>query len=228
MNKRTKPSPQPLAKAAGSRTRTRAETGPGIPVAQAPARAGMSVDIDPGETKLVLERRGTEPAGQSLCVYGLQEESSDDGGSQSPIGIIEFGPSTNRVHVEFDIRDGVVLNVPATAFSLWVQNRNDVDQPVLHVSAFLVTGQSSRRNTRSFDIDPQNPNMRVPALADSVMYELTTPDDGYRALVSDSATGDDFGEIASGVDYRLHHRARWIRFFDVPPSGGIVIFTLSI
>jgi hypothetical protein len=98
----------------------------------------------------------------------------------------------------------------------------------VHVSAFTVAGPSRGRNTRSFDIDPQAPNMRVPAFAESVVYELATPDDRYRALVSDSATGDDFGQIAAGVVYPLHHRARWIRFFDAPSSGGIVTFNLSI
>lgn len=130
--------------------------------------------------------------------------------------------------MEFDIRDGVVLNVPDAAFSLSAWNRNDTGQPVVNIGAIVTSGLARGRNTRSFDIDPDNWNVRVPAFAESVSYELAAPDEQYRALVSDSATGDDYGQIAPGARYPIHHRCRWIRFVNVRPSGGIVTFHLSI
>ena len=189
-----------------------------------------TVAIQPGETKLVLERAREASSVSGLClwVYGKQEESSDDGGSQTPIGYLDFGSDTNRLRVEFDVRDGVVLNVPDQAFSLSVWNRNESEEPVLNVGAIVSHCQARGRNTRSFDINTQAINMRVPAFAESVSYELAAPDEQYRALVSDSATGDDFGQIAPGTVYPIHHRCRWIRFVNVSPSGGIVTFHLSI
>ena len=189
-----------------------------------------TIDIQPGETRLVLEHGGAgrSTSGLSLWVYGRQEESSDDGGSQTPVGYLDLGPTANRLRVEFDVREGVALNLPDQAFSLSVWNRNESEEPVVNVCAIVTPGHTRGRNTRSFDIDTQNWSMRVPAYAESVSYELATPDDQYRALVSDSATGDDYGRIAPGTLYPIHHRCRWIRFVDVPPAGGIVTFYLSI
>jgi hypothetical protein len=84
------------------------------------------------------------------------------------------------------------------------------------------------KNTRSFDIDDQNPNVRVPAFAEAVVFELWEAQPDYVALVSDSATGETYGTIPPRIVYPLHHRARWIRFIGAPSSGGIVTFFLSI
>lgn len=192
---------------------------------EAPSEA---VVVGPGQTALVYKSSTSSPKCQSICICATQEESTDDGGSQSPIGLIEFGKGSAVVRAEFDVRDGAILCIPASNVSLSVCNRNGEGDPSIEVSAFAVAGNSKGANTRSFDIDSENPNVRVPALADKLVYELAVPDAGYRALVSDSATGETYGQIAEGVVYPLHHRARWIRFMNVAPTGGIVTFFLSI
>jgi len=189
------------------------------------------VIIEAGETAVVLRSSAANLSGkrQSVCIWATQEESSDDGGSQSPIGFVEFGAGKRLARAEFDVRDGVILCIPAPIVSVSVLNRNQIGDPNLLVNAFLVDGSTKGVNTRSYDIDPENPNIRVPAFAEKVAYELAAPNADYRALVSDSPTGETYGQVAEGVVYQLHHRARWIRFFNVPPElGGIVTFFLSI
>lgn len=187
--------------------------------------------VEPGETAVVLRNSIAKPSGriQSVCIWATQEESPDDGGSQSPIGFVEFGAGKRTARAEFDVRDGVILCIPAPIVAVSVLNRNQIGDPNIVVNAFFVDGNAKGVNTRSFDIDSENPNIRVPALAEKVVYELAAPNTDYRALVSDSPTGETYGQIAEGVVYQLHHRARWIRFFDVPPAvGGVVTFFLSI
>lgn len=195
-----------------------------------PKRPSHPVTIEPGATKLVLEEvaQSSHASGVALCIHVKQEESPDDGGSQSPIGRLEFGRGHALAQVEFDIKDGVVLSVPAATLRLFVTNRNLEQDPAIEVCAFFVSGTGRGKNTRSFDIDDEDPNVRVPAFAEAVVFELWEPPAGYVALVSDSATGETYGTIPPGVVYPLHHRARWIRFMGAPPSGGIVTFFLSI
>ncbi len=200
------------------------------PPAATDRRPGGVVSIKAGETKLVFHDASAAARSGSvaLCVQSRQEESADDGGSQSPVGRLEFGAGQALAAVEFDVKDGVVLSVPASTLRLFVTNRNLDGDPDISVSAFYVLGAARGRNTRSFDISSEAPNVRVPAFAEAVMYELQEPPEGYVALVSDSQTGETYGTIAPRVVYPLHHRARWIRFMGAPPSGGIVTFFLSI
>lgn len=65
----------------------------------------------------------------------MQEESQDDGGSQSGLGIMHVH-STPPTRVDFDVRDGAVLTVPATRFTVSVRNLNEPGQPLLKVSTF--------------------------------------------------------------------------------------------
>ena len=133
------------------------------------------------------------------------------------------------VRAEFDVRDGTVLNVPASTISVSVLNRNEPGDSDVTVSAFFAEGAAPGLNTRSFDIDDDQPNIRVPSFATRVVYQLAVPDANYRALVSDSESGETYGQIPEGVVYTLHHRARWIRFFDVQTqAGGVITFFLSI
>lgn len=188
------------------------------------------VKVKPGETKQILDDAlsSSNTGGLSLCVYATQEESSDDGGSQSPVGLLEFGIGGTPARLEFDVKDGVVVSVPATRVKLHITNRNQEHDLEIAVSAFWVHGAVKGRNTRSFDIDQEKPNVRVPPFAEAVVFELSEPPPGYVALVSDSETGETYGTIPVGTVYPLHHRARWIRFMDAPPSGGIVTFFLSL
>ena len=124
--------------------------------------------VKAGEKRLVF--RDSAPASQgpilSLCVVATQEESPDDGGSQSGLGTLEFGGGA-PTRVEFDIREGTLLRVPATPFRLHVTNLNEPGDPDLHVQACYVHGVPTGRNTRSYLLDDENPNVRVPPFADS-------------------------------------------------------------
>lgn len=99
------------------------------------ANAARSV-VEPGEQHVVFQDNGTRIgiSHPSLAIVATQEESFDDGGSQSALGVLEIGRE-RPVRVEFavidGVNDGVVLSVPATQFTVSVQNMNQPGDPDL-------------------------------------------------------------------------------------------------
>ena len=196
------------------------------------AAAAISV-VGPGEQRVVFHGNGaqTSISHPALAVVATQEESSDDGGSQSALGVLEVGRE-RPVRVEFDVNDGVLLSVPATPFTVSVRNVNESDQPDLRVQVYYVHGAARANNTRTYDIGfaMEDPNIRVPGFAQSFVFDLGLPgQQDYAALLSDSASGETFGYARPGVRHSLNRRIRWVRFLDIPEgSGGTVTFFLSI
>lgn len=197
-------------------------------------RASASVvTIEPGDVAVVLEDSGAAagPGRPALAIVASQEESLDDGGSQSGLGILTVH-GTPPTRVELDVRDGAVLTVPASRFTVSVRNLNESGQPSLKVSAFYLASRGIAENTRTFDIGHgmDNPNIRVPALATAFVFDLALPDPpGYSAALSDSATGETYGLAEPRVRYPLNHRVRFVRFVDLPEGTmGTVTFFLAI
>lgn len=184
-----------------------------------------------GQTRVVFVGNGKPYQGQnlSLCVMATQEESADDGGSQSGLGTLEIGSSA-PVKAEFDLKEGVLLNVPPTRFKLSVTNLNEPGDPALLVRTFYMGGPPKGRNTRSYELSllMEQPNIRVPPFAESFIFEIMGNAPDYAALLSDSQTGETYAEARPNVLYHLSQRVRWVRFMNFPVSFGRLIFFLSI
>jgi hypothetical protein len=196
------------------------------------ARKG-GVRIPPGEERVVFRRDSSaQPTeGRALAVVATQSESLDDGGSQSALGIMTIEqPMT--VRVEFDVKEGTVVSVPATAFSVTVRNANEEGQPSLLAAAYPLVAAPPVGNTRTFDIGfgMADPNIRVPAFAQSLVFDHGLPDhQDYRALLSDSASGETYGLLDPGVRRAVDQRTRFVRFVDLPEgSSGTVTFSLGV
>jgi hypothetical protein len=148
------------------------------------------------------------------------------------VGTLIVGTPDAGVRIEFDIRDGTVIPLPHTTFEVRVRNANESLDPTVVVSAFPIVSGSPPEMTRTVDIGfgMDNPNVRVPAFAHSVFYDHGRPDHvDYRALMSDSATGETYGLVAPYTRHPLHQRARFIRFTNMPSSSmGTAVFFLSL
>lgn len=186
--------------------------------------------IEPGQERVVWRGDGSM-AEQALAVWTRQDESPDDGGSQCGLGLLSFS-GEDGVVVEFDIRDGAVIGLPRAAARLIVRNVNEEHDPDLQVWAAPIAGRSGRAATRSFDIGfaMDDPNIRVPAFARTVFFDHGLPDQlGYRALLSDSATGETYGLVAPYTTRLLDRRARFVRFMGLPEESlGTVTFELAL
>lgn len=198
---------------------------------QRPSVAGAHINIPAGTERTLLSYdgdRGLAPR-MSLAIIATQEESSDDGGSQSAVGILHIG---HPVPVEFDIRDGVVINLPVGPFSVVVRNENPAERAPVLASWHFMHGPATCENTRSYDLrsETHGPNFRVPLLANGFLFDLAAPaHEDYQALLSDSPTGETYGLARQGVRYQLNQRVRWVRFMDLPPDAhGSIIFFLAI
>ena len=136
------------------------------------------------------------------------------------------------VRVEFDVRDGTVVTVPSAPFEIFVKNVNAPGDPAVTVSTFPLQNAIKAPNTRTFDIGfaMEDPNIRVPAFAHSFVFDHGLPEHSeYRALLSDSATGETYGTAAPLTRCLLNQRSRFVRFVDLPEdSGGTVTFFLSL
>lgn len=191
-----------------------------------------SITVPPGEERRVAHGNGSgsAPAGSALAIIATQEESSDDGGSQSPLGTVVIGSPGPDVRVEFDIRDGTAITVPSAPFEVLVRNLNGPLDPAVTVACFRTPGPARVDNTRTFDIGlaMEDPNVRVPAFAHSVVFDHGLPDSlDYRALLSDSATGETYGLLAPLTRYPLNARCRFVRFLGLPSGAmGTVTFFL--
>ncbi|MGH3936464.1 MAG: hypothetical protein ACRDS1_16050 [Pseudonocardiaceae bacterium] len=191
------------------------------------------ISIEPGEQRVVFRGNGAETgiSNPSLAIVATQEESSDDGGSQSALGVLDIGRE-RLAQVEFDVKDGVLLSVPAVPFTVSVRNLNEPDQPNLRVQVYYVHGTASAHNTRTYDIGfaMDDPNIRVPAFAESFIFDLGLPEQqDYAARLSDSASGETYGFARPGEHYLLNRRIRWVRFGDIPEgSMGTLTFVLSV
>jgi hypothetical protein len=114
---------------------------------------------------------------------------------------------------------------------LSVTNLNEPGNPDLHVQAFYMQGTAKGSNTRSHDLffGMENPNIRVPPFAESFIINLTGEYGGYTALLSDSQTGETYGEARPNVRHPISHPVRWVRFMNYPPQVvGTLTFFLSI
>lgn len=202
-------------------------------MAEVSSELSAVISVGPGEQRVVFRDNGAETSisNPSLAVVATQEESSDDGGSQSALGVLDIGRE-QPVRVEFDVRDGVLLSVPALPFTVSVRNLNEPDQPDLRVQVYYVHGTARAGNTRTYDIgfSMDDPNIRVPAFAESFVFDLGLPESqDYAARLSDSASGETYGFARPGQRYLLNRRIRWVRFGDIPEgSMGTVTFFLSV
>ena len=193
-----------------------------------------AITVQPGEESRVFRGDGSGPArlGDALALIATQDESPDDGGSQSPLGVLVVGLPGAGVRVEFDVRDGTVVTVPSAPFEIFVKNVNAPGDPAVTVSSFPLQNAIKAPNTRTFDIGfaMEDPNIRVPAFAHSFVFDHGLPEHSeYRALLSDSATGETYGTAAPLTQCSLNQRSRFVRFVDLPEgSGGTVTFFLSL
>jgi hypothetical protein len=193
-----------------------------------------AITVQPGEESRVFRGDGSGPArsGDALALIATQDESPDDGGSQSPLGVLVVGLPGAGVRVEFDVRDGTVVTVPSAPFEIFVRNVNAPGDPAVTVSSFPLQNAIKAPNTRTLDIGfaMEDPNIRVPAFAHSFVFDHGLPEHGeYRALLSDSATGETYGMAAPLTQCSLNQRSRFVRFVDLPEgSGGTVTFFLSL
>ena len=193
--------------------------------------SGNSAAIPPGHQLRVLRGDGAQTP-TSLLVWATQDESSDDGGSQSPLGTLRLITGGGDFHIEFDVREGAVLPLPQTPWELRVRNCNDQDQPEVEAHAALVSGTRPTFATRSLALGygMEQPNIRVPNAAQTVFYDHGLPDRmDYRALLSDSMTGETYGLLAPLTSRDLDRSTRFVRFMDLPEGAtGSVTFRLGL
>lgn len=196
-----------------------------------PSTSGSAGGIAPGRQARVLHGEGVEtPA--SLLVWAKQNESMDDGGSQSPLGTLRFVAPGGEFRIEFDLLEGAVLPLPQVAWELRVQNCNQAGQPDVEAHAIVVSGNRPTVASRSFAIgyEMQRPNIRVPAATHAVFFDHGLPDHmDYRALLSDSATGETYGLLPPRSRREVNRGTRYVRFMELPEGAmGFITFVLQL
>jgi len=192
--------------------------------------SGRGTGIPPNRDRVVWRGDG-ETAPATLLIYAAQEESTDDGGSQSPLGTLRIDSGPVPIAIEFDVREGTALPVPQAPYELVVRNCNDDHQPDVTARVVLVAGSRPTTATRTYDIGygMDDPNLRVPVFANRVCFDHGLTDRlDYRALLSDSATGDTYGLLPPNTMRYLDRRTRFVRFMDLPETSlGTVTFFLA-
>jgi hypothetical protein len=194
-------------------------------------RSSHGVRIPPNEERVIWRGEGaTAPA--TLLIYADQQESTDDGGSQSPLGTLRIGSGSGAIVVDFDIREGTAVPAPQMSYELVIRNCNNDGQPDVTSRVVLVAGSRPTTATRTYDIGygMENPNLRAPAFADRVSFDHGLSDHtDYRALLSDSSTGETYGLLPPNTVRYLDRRTRFVRFMGLPEGSlGTVTFFLAL